>query len=450
MYNDSISKLNKEAFGFQTFELPKWSKEMEEWKTLDLNDGEFSKIEFDDATWDKWEQKIINESTLPGTFESYFPSDDKLLSDGIIWFRTTINIEDTSSDYQLIFNDGIDDADQTYFNGQLVGNMVGWNTTRNYQIPKGLLKKGENVIASRIIDTGGGGGWRGPIVFKNESSSQTIPSNTFKFKHHAFIANNQIMIHNKSTQDLEADAAILNEKIKSGKQLDDPNAYGILFAQMLAPVIPYTIKGAIWYQGESNVGNYQEYNELFNGMIEDWRSNWGYNFPFYYAQIAPYIYDASSNSQGLRDAQRKTLQTTPQTGMAVLLDIGERNDIHPTNKQDVGDRLALLALDKDYGKDLVSSGPLYKNHEVFPTHIDVDFDAKGSGLKSASILEGFEIAGSDGVFYPASASIVKNKIRVAAEEVKNPKEVRYGWKNWVVGTLFNKEGLPASSFSSVE
>ena len=219
---------------------------------------------------------------------------------------------------------------------------------------------------------------------------------------------------------------------------------------MLSPVIPYTIKGAIWYQGESNVGNYQEYNELFNGMIEDWRLNWGYNFPFYYAQIAPFIYSDSDISQGLRDAQRKTLKTTPKTGMAILLDIGEKEDIHPRNKQDVGDRLALLALDKDYDFDIVSSGPLYKSHEIFPSHIEVDFEAKGSGLMSKPDLSGFEIAGSDGIFYPAIASIFNDKVTVSSNQVINPKEVRYGWKNWVVGSLFNKEGLPASSFSSVE
>lgn len=166
--------------------------------------------------------------------------------------------------------------------------------------------------------------------------------------------------------------------------------------------------------------------------------------------VIPYIYTPLAVSQGLREAQRKTLKTTPKTGMAIILDIGEKDDIHPSNKQDVGDRLALLALDKDYGYDLVSSGPLYKSHEVFSTHIEVDFDAKGTGLISKGTLVGFEIAGNDGVFHPASASIVNNKVRVRSNQISTPKAVRYGWKNWIVGTLFNKEGLPASSFSSVE
>ena len=447
VYNDSIFTMNRQAFGFQTVDMPKWSTEMEEWTNLDLKDGDFSKVNFDDTSWEAWEQKIPEGTE--GTFEAYFPDSVKLLSDGIIWFRTKIEVEDTTSDYQLIVKDGIDDGDQTYFNGRLVGNSFGWNTTRDYTIPKELLIKGENTIALRITDSGGGGGWRGPIVFKNASNSQTIPSTAFKFKHHAFLANNQFLVHNYSTQKLIANSSTLNEKIKQGKLLNNPNDYGVLFAEMLRPVIPYSIKGAIWYQGESNVDNYQEYQELFNGMIEDWRANWNHEFPFYYVQIAPYIYTPSAISQGLRDAQRKTLTSTPKTGMAIIMDIGEKDDIHPTNKQDVGDRLALLALDKDYGQDLVSSGPLYKSHTIFPTYVEVDFDSKGTGLMAQNTLDGFEVAGSDGIFYPATASIVNNKVKVSSTKVSNPKEVRYGWKNWIVGTLFNKEGLPASSFSSI-
>ena len=214
---------------------------------------------------------------------------------------------------------------------------------------------------------------------------------------------------------------------------------------MLSPVLPYGIRGAIWYQGEANVGNYEEYNELFPAMIEDWRERWGYNFPFYYVQIAPFNYGAGKLSYELRDVQRKSLKTK-NTGMAVTMDIGEANDIHPANKQDVGNRLALLALDNDYGYDLVSSGPLYKNHELHNDYIDIDFDSKGSGLLGIRKLEGFEIAGSDGVFENAKAIIIDNKVRISSSKVDNPKQVRYAWKNIFDGTLFNKEGLPASSF----
>ena len=278
---------------------------MEEWGNLNLNDAAFSKVNYNDDSWDQWDQKIPGE--LKGAFEAFFPDSDKLLSDGVIWFRAKINVEDTNSDYQLVFSDGIDDGDQTYFNGHLVGNTIGWNVTRNYKIPKELLKKGENVIALRVTDFGGLGGWRGPIEFKNSSSSQTIAFDAFKFKHHAFILANQFLVHDMITQTLVEQSHSLNQEIKRGMSLNNPNAYGVLFARMLMPVMPYTIKGAIWYQGESNVGNFQEYQNLFNGMIEDWRTNWGYEFPFYYVQIAPFQYSPSANSPG---SKRCTTENT--------------------------------------------------------------------------------------------------------------------------------------------
>jgi sialate O-acetylesterase len=217
---------------------------------------------------------------------------------------------------------------------------------------------------------------------------------------------------------------------------------------MLKPIIPFGIKGVIWYQGESNVGNYKDYTILLDGMIRDWRSHWNDDFSFYFAQIAPYIYSNTENSQGLRDAQRKILNTTPKTGMAILLDIGDENDIHPRNKQDVGKRLAVLALKRNYGFDIVDSGPIYTKHELKNRYIEVEFDHTGSGLIVKDKLEGFEIAGVDGVFYPANARIINNKVQLYSESVKKPIDVRYGWKNYFEATLFNIEGLPASSFNT--
>ena len=183
-------------------------------------------------------------------------------------------------------------------------------------------------------------------------------------------------------------------------------------------------------------------------MIRDWRSSWKYEFPFYFVQIAPFIYSDSEQSYALREAQRKSL-STPKTGMAITLDIGEEYDIHPANKLDVGLRLARLALHNDYGKkEIIPSGPLYKSHEIFENYIDIDFENKGSGLESKGILKDFEIAGDNKVYEKAKAEIIDNKIRVSSSIVKYPKHIRYGWKNWTIGSLFNKEGLPASSFSS--
>ena len=247
-----------------------------------------------------------------------------------------------------------------------------------------------------------------------------------------------------------------NDSIVNGKEkflkphnLNDPNEYSILYHSMLKPIIPFGIKGVIWYQGEANVGNYYDYSVLLDGMISDWRSQWNDDFSFYFAQIAPFIYSKKKNSQGLRDAQRKVLNITPKTGMAILLDIGEENDIHPRNKQDVGKRLALLALKRDYGFNIIDSGPLYSKHEIKNGYIEVEFDHIGSGLIARGELAGFEIAGSDGVYFPANAEIKNDKVHVHSERVEKPKNVRYGWKNYFEATLFNLEGLPGSSFSSV-
>jgi len=461
--NDSINKINEQKFGFKTYDVPKWTEDenlwekfIQGWANLDLEDNEYKNIDFDDSKWKYWSSKYTDYSggkdyKSKGRFESVFKESNTLLSDGVIWFRTKVKITDKNQDHFMEIKTGIDDADQTYFNGALIGNTFSWSRSRNYKIPKGILRNGENILAIRVTDLRGGGGFNSPVIIKNNSSSQTLSFDDFKFNHHAFITNSSsIIVHRLSHKELMDK----NEKIKNemavGYLINDHNGYSVLFEKMLKPVMPYTIKGAIWYQGESNVSNYSEYQELFSGMIEDWRENWGYNYPFYYAQIAPFSYGNLEISQGLRDAQRKTLESTSKTGMAILMDIGEKEDIHPHNKQDVGKRLALLALDNDYNFDIVSSGPLYKSHKSYNNYIDVDFENKGSGLYSKGELKDFEIAGDNQVFYSASAKIIGNKVRVSSKRVKTPKHVRYGWKNWTIGSLFNKEGLPASSFNSVD
>ena len=460
--NDSIKLAVQNKFGFKTFEIPEWTEDEtlwefyeKGWSNFDIEDKEFREVNFDDSNWSQWESKYTDYGNInyqsEGRFESAFEESNKLLSDGVIWFRTKIIIDDISEDYQLVVEKGIDDTDQTYFNGELIGNTFSWSRKRSYNIPKELLIKGENVLAVRISDLRGGGGFNSPVIIKNSKIKKQLVFSEFKFKHHAFIINaSSVIIHNLSHEELIKKSSYLLDNIPMQYRINDPNGYSALFKKMLTPVMPYTIKGTIWYQGESNVDNNYEYQELFTGMIEDWRENWGYDFSFYYVQIAPFKYGVFQESQKLREAQRKTLKTTSKTGMVVLMDIGEEEDIHPHNKQDVGKRLALLALDKDYEYDIISSGPLYKSHEIFKNYIDIDFDHKGSGLNSTGKLEDFEIAGEDKIFYPALAEIIDNKVRVSSSMIKYPKHVRYGWKNWTVGTLFNKEGLPASSFNSID
>tara|TARA_Y100000385_G_scaffold122403_1_gene127213 strand:+ start:1265 stop:3394 length:2130 start_codon:yes stop_codon:yes gene_type:complete len=458
--NDSIKLDVSNKFGFKVTDLPKWTEDeilwesyRKDWSDFEIGDKEFREANFDDSNWDQWVSSFTDYSNInyqsKGRFESAFEESNTLLSDAVIWFRTKIIIDDVSEDYQLIIQKGIDDSDQTYFNGEMIGNTFSPVKKRNYNIPKELLKKGENTLAIRVTDKGGPGGFNSPVIIKNDKIEKQLVFSDFKFRHHAFITNYElVLVHNLSLDELVKKSSYIKDNVSSLNIINDPNAYSVLFKKMLKPVLPFSIKGAIWYQGESNVGNNHEYQELFSGMIDDWRENWGYDFSFYYVQIAPFEYTPSEESYKLRDAQRKTLKTTSKTGMAVIMDIGEEKDIHPHNKQDVGKRLALLALDKDYEFDIMSSGPLYKSHKTFSNYIDIDFENKGSGLMSKGALKDFEIAGDNMIYKTAKAEIIDNKIRVFSNKVKNPKHVRYGWINWTVGTLFNIEGLPASSFSS--
>ncbi|MGV3587438.1 MAG: sialate O-acetylesterase [Adhaeribacter sp.] len=226
-----------------------------------------------------------------------------------------------------------------------------------------------------------------------------------------------------------------------------PNKPGKAFNAMLAPLILYRIAGALWYQGESNTSNPQNYEQLLPALIQNWRSEWGYEFPFYFVQIAPYNYGNNQNGVLLRDAQRKTL-SVPNTGMVVISDIGNIKDIHPRNKIPVGQRLANWALHNTYGKkEIIYSGPLYKSMQVEGNKIRISFDHTEPGLVAkGKALTLFEIAGADQNFVPATAKISGSTVVVQAKSVKNPVAVRFAWNNTAEPNLFNKAGLPASSF----
>ncbi|MBE0534490.1 MAG: sialate O-acetylesterase [Phycisphaerae bacterium] len=224
-----------------------------------------------------------------------------------------------------------------------------------------------------------------------------------------------------------------------------PHSPAGLYNAMIAPLIPYGIRGAIWYQGESNAGRAYQYRTLFPAMIDNWRQDWKQGaFPFYFVQIAPY----KGQTPEIREAQLIALRNTVNTGMAVTMDIGDPEDIHPRNKQDVGKRLALWALAKDYGRqDIVYSGPLYKGMKVEGDRIRLFFDYAAGGLAAKDgPLTYFTIAEAEGDFVPADAVIDGETIVVSSEAVKKPAAVRYGWQNSAEPNLFNKAGLPASPF----
>ena len=260
------------------------------------------------------------------------------------------------------------------------------------------------------------------------------------------------------------------KKITTNKELSyyakqPHNSPSVLFNGMINAIIPFTIKGVIWYQGEGNSGRYQNYMKLMNGLIKNWRDEWGLgDFPFYFVQLAPNgsLGQGNGTSQAfLREAQLRTMLSIENTGMAVTLDIGSTITNHPPEKLLIGKRLAYWALAKNYGfNGLPHSGPVYESMKVKNNKVYVNFKFAKNGVTSyGKPLSGFEIAGEDKIFYSADASIDphwsagwenRSVLTLSNKNVPNPLYIRYGWKNYIEGALYNVEGLPASSFRSYD
>ena len=225
-----------------------------------------------------------------------------------------------------------------------------------------------------------------------------------------------------------------------------PNEPGRIYNSMIYPLISFRIAGVLWYQGENNTLNAYAYEKMLSGLIESWRNDWGYDFPFYFAQIAPYRYGRPFEGVEVMDAQRRVLKMV-NTGMIVLSDIGDTLDIHPKNKQDVGLRFANIALNRHYQKgDIEDSGPIYKNLEIEKNKAVITFDNSEGLHAKGKKLTHFEIAGEDKIFYPADAVIKDDKVIVNSKKVRLPFSVRFAWSNTATPNLFNDAGLPASCF----
>ena len=352
--------------------------------------------------------------------------------DGIAWYRKTINLTSEQAKAASEISLGaIDDNEISWINGVKIGATNQYNIKRIYTIPANTLKVGKNVIAIRVEDTGGGGGLYGGSDDKylQIGDKQLSLSDKWKFK----VTEAQV-----GSTDL------------------GPNDYPtLLFNGMLNPIIPYGIKGAIWYQGEANADRAKQYQRIFPAMITDWRKQWNQgDFTFLFVSLANYMEPSKQPSESswaeLREAQTKTL-ALHKTGMALAIDLGVADDIHPKNKQDVGKRLALSALKTAYNKDVVYSGPMYQTVQFDGNKAVIRFQETGSGLivkNKYDYVNGFSIAGTDHKFVWAKAIVTgKNTVEVYSDEVKNPVAVRYGWANNPDDlNLYNKEGLPANPF----
>ena len=438
-------KAMKESFPLQV-EYQKWlagHKQVEmaesgddQWKSLDFGDGGVPSPEFDDSSWPAMD--------LPSQFEKVTGD-----FDGAVWFRKKIDIPSSWKGKGLVLSLGpIDDMDRTYFNGTLVGAIEEgghWQVPREYDIPGELVNEGENIISVRVIDTQGGGGIYGmpgsmKIAVRGSRQAPVNLEGEWKYQVAAEWTGSRFYVFDLSQNEF------LAEKRPVFLSAYSPST---LFNAMVNPAVNHQIKGAIWYQGEANVGRHEQYKKIFPLMIRNWREAWSIkDFPFYFVQIAPYVYSHvdSTESAYLREAQESAL-ALPATGMAVTLDIATVMNIHPPDKKSVGDRLAALALNNDYGIKTPCIGPIYKSMTIDGSKIKLSFDNTDGGLAAGNErLREFEIAGKDGKYVVASADIVNNEVVVYSPLVTEPVSVRYCWRNGAEASLFNGAGLPAWQF----
>ena len=365
--------------------------------------------------------------TLPGYIQDAGIPELKI--NGIIWFRKTVDLPADAVGKDAILHFVADDNDTAWVNGTQVGATEGYQTPRDYRVPASLLKAGPNEIAVRVLDTGGQGGIYGDAakLFWEVPGGQNIP-----------LAGSW---HYKVGASLDKTTALPLGPV-------DQNSPTTLYNGMVAPLIPYGIKGAIWYQGEANAGRAAQYERLLPAMIGDWRGRWGEgDFPFYLVQLANWQPGGDSWAD-LREAQWQIAKTVRNAGIATAVDIGDHTDIHPKNKQEVGRRLALVAEAQAYRQKVEASGPLYQAMAVEGSAIRLRFTHLGGGLTAHAdgLLTGFTIAGADGKFVPADAKIDGDTVAVSAAGVSQPVAVRYAWSADPVCSLYNKAGLPALPF----
>ncbi|HEY4155949.1 MAG TPA: sialate O-acetylesterase [Puia sp.] len=373
-----------------------------------------------------WKEMIV-----PG----YWDEQGLTLKNGVVWFKKEIRVPAsmTGKPAKLLLG-RIVDRDFVYVNGRLSGTTGYQYPPRRYELPAGLLRPGRNEIVIRVISNSGRPGFIKDKPYQLTAGGKTIRlAGSWKYKTGAGMP--------------PLPPAVFLQYKPLG-----------LYNGLIAPVTHYTIKGVIWYQGESNTGRAADYRHLFSAMIKDWRKKWNQgDFPFLYVQLPNYgipsvPLSGKSDWAELREAQLKTLDL-PNTAMAVTIDIGEWNDLHPLDKQDVGERLALAARNLAYGeKHLEYSGPLYQSMKVEGKKIILRFTHTGTGLLAkGGELKAFAIAGADHQFLPASAKIVNGKLMVWNNKLAQPRSVRYAWADNPAGAnLYNKEGLPASPFRTNE
>jgi sialate O-acetylesterase len=374
---------------------------------------------------------------LPRAWEGIAP---ELQVDGGVWFRREVKVPDKWAGRDLdLYLGAIDDFDTTYFDGAPVGSTGAetpnfWSALRRYRIPAAAARAGRHLIAVRVWDRGGEGGLMGPasdmwLAPAGATASERLSlAGDWRFKP-------------ERTRATMPNPPGLNQNVPS-----------VLYNGMIAPLVPYAIKGATWYQGEANTGRASQYRSLLEAMIQSWRREWQIeNFPFLIVQLAPYMAikpePEESNWAALREAQVEVARELPKVGVSVITDVGDEKDIHPTKKKPVGDRLALAARKIAYGENVLAFGPTLRSATVKGGKIVLSFDNVGKGLvQRGERLTGFAIAGANEKFVNADAAIVDQQVVVSSPKVAAPVYVRFGWANFPVVNLWNADGLPAVPF----
>ncbi len=408
---------------------PDFTAEYERWSQQNdpgTRDG-WAKPEADISSW----KTVI----MPQPFEKTGLPD----FDGMVWFRRVFEAPSSWAGQNLTLGLGpIDDIDTTWVNGVKVGQMNRYDQNRVYTIPADVVHAGPNTVAVRVLDTGGDGGFTG-----QPEQLFVRPPGIPDAKPLSLAGEWQMR-----------DSAPLSKLpgLPTVPDANNPNVVTVLYNGMIAPLLPFAIKGATWYQGESNADRAYQYRSLLPAMITDWRRRFGVgDFPFYVVQLAAW---QPTNSQPrentwaeLREAQALAARNVPHCGLAVAIDIGDAQDIHPKNKAEVGRRLALCALAQTYGKHIEYSGPWYKSMKVSGSTARLRFDHVGGGLTAkGGKLAGFAVAGADHRFVWANAQIEGDGVLVSSPEVPKPLAVRYAWDINPMCNLYNRAGLPAVPF----
>jgi sialate O-acetylesterase len=393
--------------------------------------GKLAATDLNDGAW-----KTMK---LPGDYKALGMPD----VDGIVWFRKTIEVPAAWAGKEIILRPGpIDEVDNTWFNGVLVGGKgrirtaeTGfWNMPREYHVPGNLVKAGKNVIAIRVFNAVGQGGLWG------------AEANTL----YAEVADGSDKTHVALAGEWRAFAEFVLPNTPQNPET--PNVPSKLYNAMIHPLIPYAIQGAIWYQGESNVGRALQYQTLLPTMISDWRTRWNEgDFTFLIVSLANFMARTDAPVENgwadLREAQTLTTTALPKVGQAMTIDIGDAKDIHPKNKQDVGLRLGLAARAIAYEQKLAYSGPVFQAMKVQDGKAELTFQHTDGGLVAkGDTLKGFAICGADKKFVWAQAKIDGDKVIVWADGIAQPTAVRYAWANNPECNLYNGAGLPAVSF----